>query len=437
MGRVHQKLATIPNRFAFIQCVEQCAEESDSISLMLIDVVRFSDVTTSYGMHVGDEFLLSIANRISMLFKDATKLGRLSGDVFGLLFDTQFTSEQLQQKFEHLVEHFKTPIQHHGHSFMADFNVGTYSCSTHQFTLTDFISRTEGALKQAKQNKYENFFPATTQQFKETARSLTLKADLQRALNNNELELFFQPKVDLNTLEVIGAECLMRWNHPLDGLLFPGPLIEAAESYNMMNELGYWTMENAFIHMRRFQQAGLSMMISVNISPTQLYDTRLVKNLEMFSHAYELPLSQFELELTEDVALSNSLMVKQQLDQLRDMGVSISIDDFGKGYSNLAYIRDINLDALKIDKTFILDIDNNPVNVAIIQAAKLIGDAKGCKVIAEGIETLRHLHVLREAGITQGQGFLFTQALPSQKFIEFAQSDICIGVSPLQRRLAK
>lgn len=436
MGRVHQKLAGIPNRYAFIHCVEQCMEDSGSVSLMLIDIVRFSDVTTSYGMHIGDEFLLSIANRISLLFKDADKLGRLSGDVFGLLFNTHLTNRQLQLKFEYLIEHFKTPIQHHGHSFIADFNVGAYSCHANQFTITDFISRTEGALKQAKQNKYENFFAATIKDFKETARSLTLKADLQRALNNNELELYFQPKVDLDTLEIIGAECLMRWNHPLDGLLFPGPLIEAAESYNMMNELGYWTMENAFIHMRRFRQAGLSILVSVNISPTQLYDTKLVKNLEMFSHAYELPLDFFELELTEDVALSNSLMVKQQLDQLRSMGVSISVDDFGKGYSNLAYIRDINLDALKIDKTFVLDIDNNPVNVAIIQAAKLIGDAKGCAVIAEGIETLRHLHVLREAGVKQGQGFLFTKALPSDEFIKFAQSDLCIGESPLKHRIS-
>lgn len=436
MARIHQNLAIIPNRYAFIHCIEQCAEASESVSLMLIDVVRFSDVTTSYGMHIGDEFLLSIANRISLLFKDANKLGRLSGDVFGLLFNTHLTNAQLQLKFEYLIEHFKTPIQHHGHSFIADFNVGAFSCHSHQFRITDFIARTEGALKQAKQNKYENFFAATSKDFKHTARSLTLKADLQRALNNQELQLYFQPKVDLNTLNIIGAECLMRWNHPLDGVLFPGPLIEAAESYNMMNELGYWTIENAFVHMQGFQQVGLSIVISVNISPTQLYDTKLVNNLVRFSELYQVSLNQLELELTEDVALSNSLMVKQQLDMLRSMGVSIAIDDFGKGYSNLAYIRDINLDVLKIDKTFVLDIDNNPVNIAIVQAAKLIGDAKGCAVVAEGIETLRHLHILREAGISQGQGFLFTPALPSDEFIKFAQTDLCIGDSPLKHRLS-
>jgi diguanylate cyclase (GGDEF)-like protein len=437
MGRVHNSLTAIPNRFAFIHCIEKCASQNDSVSLMLVDVVRFSDVTTSFGMHTGDQFLLSIANRISMLFKDATMLGRLSGDVFGLLFDNPMSGDQLQRKFEYLVEHFKTPIQHDGHAFIADFNVGAYSAETSGFNITDFVSRTEAALKQAKQNKYENFFLANPAVLQPSARSLALKADLQRALNKNELELYFQPKVDLNTLEIVGAECLLRWNHPIDGVLFPGPLIEAAESYNMMNELGYWTMENAFVHMREFDKAGLKIGLSVNISPTQLYDTQLVESLKALSASYEIALDRFELELTEDVALSNSLMVKKQLDQLRNLGLSISIDDFGKGYSNLAYIRDLTLDTLKIDKTFVLELDENPVNKAIIQAVKLIGDAKGCGVIAEGIETISHLHTLRESGIKQGQGFLFTPALPSKKFIDFAQSDLSIGYSPLNKRFKK
>ncbi|MBT0587306.1 putative bifunctional diguanylate cyclase/phosphodiesterase [Alteromonas oceanisediminis] len=433
MSRVHHNLSAIPNRYAFIHCIERLAEESDAISLLLIDVVRFSDVTTSYGMHIGDEFLLSIANRIALLFRESASIGRLSGDVFGVLFDCQLTAQEQNQKFEHLVEHFKTPIQHDGNAFIADFNVGAVSSSSADFKLTDFIARAEAALKQAKQNKYENFSTSDVRKQTRTSRTLTLKADLQRALVQNELELYFQPKVDLQTLEIIGAECLLRWNHPLDGILFPGPLIEAAESYNMMNELGYWTLENAFIHMRKFLMVGLDIVLSVNISPTQLYDSQLVNNLLLFAKTYELPLNRFELELTEDVALSNSLMVKGQLDALRNLGLSISIDDFGKGYSNLSYIRALNIDTLKIDKTFTLDIDQAAVNRAIIQAVKIIGDAKECKVIAEGIETLSHLHVLREIGIPQGQGYLFTKALPANEFIAFSQTDIIIGTSALHK----
>ncbi|WP_100641763.1 putative bifunctional diguanylate cyclase/phosphodiesterase [Alteromonas facilis] len=434
MSRIHPKLNAIPNRFAFINCIEQCAEQYDAVSIMLIDVVRFSDVTTSFGTHIGDEFLLSIANRIGLLFKDAKVLGRVSGDVFALLFEGHMSRNELMQKFEHLVEHFKTPIQRADHSFIADFNVGAAACKTQKFEITDFVARAEAALKQAKQNKYENFAYLADRKEQVNARSLTLKADLQRALDNNELELYFQPKIQLDNLKIVGAECLLRWNHPLDGVLFPGPLIEAAESYNMMNELGYWTIENAFKQMRRFAQSGIELSLSVNISPTQLYDSRLVSCLRQFSETYEIPLAQFELELTEDVALSNSLMVKRQLDELRHLGLSICIDDFGKGYSNLSYIRELAINTLKIDKTFVLELHDDNINKAIIQAVKLIGDAKGCKVVAEGIESVQHLHILRDVGIEQGQGFLFTRALPFDEFIAFAQQDISVGTSPLQTK---
>ncbi|HAU26511.1 MAG TPA: diguanylate phosphodiesterase, partial [Alteromonas australica] len=142
--------------------------------------------------------------------------------------------------------------------------------------------------------------------------------------------------------------------------------------------------------------------------------------------------NRVELELTEDVALSNSLMVKKQLDELRAMGIAISVDDFGKGYSNLAYIRDLDLTALKIDKTFVMELTDHPVNRAIIEAANIIGKAKGCAVIAEGVETIKQLHILREVGVRQGQGYLFSNAVPLGSFIQLAQRDIIVGTSPRQ-----
>jgi len=362
MSRPHTSLATIPNRFAFIDGVSKVASQCSELSLMLVDVVRFSDVTTSLGINVGDEFLLEIANRIQTLFGKEVALGRISGDVFGVVFPSVSNEATLRSSFDHLVEHFKVPMYHEDNAFMADFNVGVVcSNETHwvnnvtdkpTFDITAFVSRAEAALKQAKENKYENYFSLALKDKTDTGRSLALKADLKRALAQNELELYYQPKVNLDNLSVVGAECLLRWNHPLDGILFPGPLIEAAESYNMMNELGYWTLEQAFRTLAEFDAQRLSLSLSVNISPTQLYDNQLIPTLHMLSQSYSIPMTRLELELTEDIALSNSLMVKKQLDELRCLGISISVDDFGKGYSNLAYIRDLQLDALKIDKAF-------------------------------------------------------------------------------------
>ena len=426
----HTSLATIPNRFSFIDSISKKASSSASISLMLVDVVRFSDVTTSLGIHVGDRFLLEIANRIQLLFGQTAFVGRISGDVFGIVFPNTNNEQFMRQMFERLVEHFKTPMHYEGTAFIADFNVGVVCSGQCDFDITHFVSRAETALKQAKENKYENYYALTKSDKTDTGRSLALKADLKRALAQNELELYYQPKVDLKTLSVIGAECLLRWNHPLDGVLFPGPLIEAAESYNMMNELGYWTLEQAFRALVQLNELKMPIVLSVNISPTQLYDNQLVPTLTMLSDTYSMPLSSIELELTEDVALSNSLMVKKQLDELRSLGVSISVDDFGKGYSNLAYIRDLTLDALKIDKSFVMELEGDPVNRAIIEAAKVIGHAKECCVVAEGIETVEQLHILREIGVTQGQGYLFSRAIPFDDFVQLTQQEIIIGNSP-------
>ena len=426
----HTSLATIPNRYAFIDSISKRASRSGAISLMLVDVVRFSDVTTSLGIHVGDRFLLQIANRIQLLFGQSVYIGRISGDVFGIVFPNESNEGVMRKMFERLVEHFKTPMHYEGTAFIADFNVGVVCSDKREFEITRFVSRAETALNQAKENKYENYFALTKTDKADTGRSLALKADLKRALAQNELELYYQPKVNLATLEVIGAECLLRWNHPLDGVLFPGPLIEAAESYNMMNELGYWTLEQAFRALVELNALKMPIVLSVNISPTQLYDNQLVPTLTMLSETYAMPLTLIELELTEDVALSNSLMVKKQLDELRSFGVSVSVDDFGKGYSNLAYIRDLDLDALKVDKSFVMELEAHPVNRAIIEAAKVIGHAKGCSVVAEGIETIEQLHILREVGVAQGQGYLFSRAIRFKSFVALAQQEIIVGNSP-------
>ncbi len=435
MSRLHQSLATIPNRYAFIDHIDKSVAQHRHVSLLLIDVVRFSDVTSSLGINVGDRFLLEIANRLITLFPSQVLLGRISGDVFGIMLPGKHTPAQIQARFEHLVEHFKTPMHYDNHAFIADFNVGVASTPAEGFSLTRFVSRAEAALKQAKENKYENLYILGQEQKADTGRSLALKADLKRALSHNELELYFQPKVDLTSLRIVGAECLLRWNHPLDGVLFPGPLIEAAESYNMMNELAYWTFEQAFRSMVKLDERGFDLTLSVNISPTQLYDSKLIPTLTLLSATYNIALSRIELELTEDVALSNSLMARQQLTQLRALGVAISVDDFGKGYSNLAYIRDLDINALKIDKTFVMELGNNDVNQAIIEAAKIIGHAKGCEVIAEGIETLEQLHLLRDLGITVGQGYLFSRAVPLTEFARLASTEITVGGSPLRRAL--
>ncbi|MGO4893512.1 putative bifunctional diguanylate cyclase/phosphodiesterase [Flavobacterium sp. W21_SRS_FM6] len=429
MKNQHDSLISIPNRHVFLDQVNQIIQLAPEQSLLLIDVVRFSDVSSGFGYEFGDKILLEIANRIAHIFQEKALLGRVSGDVFGLVVKGIHSQEKLHELYSYLVEHFKAPISCEDHAFIADFNVGAASNQPANTDVNRFFSLAESALKQAKSNKFDNFQYAKLHKAEIGGRALALKADIARAFSHDELEIYFQPKVNLTTLDIIGAECLLRWNHPLDGVLFPGALIEAAESYNMMNEVGYWTLEQAFKSATVFNANGLSLKISVNMSPTQLYDIAFVSNLKKLGRKYQVEFEQFELELTEDVALSNSFLVKNQLAEIRALGMSIAIDDFGKGYSNLAYMRDIAIDTIKIDKTFVMELEQTPINRAIIEATQLIANAAKCELVAEGIETLQHLHILREIGITQGQGFLFSKAVPLEQFIVLAHQELAVGSS--------
>lgn len=425
----HESLLTIPNRYALLGKIEQILKTDANQSLLLIDVVRFSDVSACFGYDYGDKVLLEIANRIAFLFDKKAIFGRIGGDVFGLILPGTHQHKQLHEFYSHLVQHFKTPIQCDDHAFIADFNVGAASNPKNNSDINKFFSLAETALKQAKDNKFDNFQHVQNLTNDMSGRALALKADITRALNQGELEIYFQPKIELNTLQILGAECLLRWNHPLDGLIFPGALIEAAESYNMMNELGYWVLEEAFKGAAYLNSLGLRLKISVNMSPSQLYDLNFSENLKDMAQKHQVNLSQFELELTEDVALSNSILVKKQLSQIRSLGATIAIDDFGKGYSNLSYLRDIEIDCIKIDKSFIMQIDESPVNRAIVEASQLIAKAANCELVAEGIETIQHLHILREIGVVSGQGFLFSKAIRIDDFVELANKDLSVGTS--------
>jgi len=429
-------LNEIPNRYHFIEIIDQISVREKHFSLMLLDVMRFSDVSAAFGHKSGDELLLKIVNQINAIFTNAMAVGRLSGDIFGVVFTHAVTANTLRSEHERLYNHFKTPMSVCGTAFIADFNVGATIRKIPETNINTVISLAESALKKSKGNRHENFTLITDESSENSGRGLTLKADLRRALSREELELYFQAKVDLDDFSIIGGECLLRWNHPLDGIVFPGTLLQAAESYNMMNELGYWTLEKAMIAIANMNLQGHFIKISVNLSPMQLYDPQLVQTLTILLNKYNVKPHLLEIELTEDVALSNSLLVKRQLSEIGNMGISVSMDDFGKGYSNLSFIRDLNLSAIKIDKAFVLELNNSPVNSAIVQATKLICDAKGCDTYAEGIETVEQLSMLQSMGINKGQGFLFSQAVPIAKFLQqLAHGDFAYIVERESRKI--
>lgn len=416
MVEQHQSLLTVTSRHAFLDQLNDICSGRKHVSLILFDIIRFSDINTHYGLKQGDDCLIYVVNLLVKLFGDSCVVGRLTNDVLAVVIKSSCNDQQFKNHYHHVREHFKRPVIVNEHAIFIDFNVGASTGNTISVDMNRLVAGAESALRLSKTNQFQNFHAVYLSAKKQPSEYITLKSDLHRALEKSELELYYQPKVNLLSGNVTGAECLLRWHHPEHGLIYPLQLIQATESYNMMNEVGYWVVIQAFKAARLLQQMGQDLVLSINMSPTQLYDVSFSANLARLMRTYDIDSQYIQLELTEDIVLSDSVLVRNQLNSLKSLGFSIAMDDFGKGYSNLSYVRDIELDTIKIDKSFVLGVLDNPVNESIIQAINLIADAMQAHVVAEGIETLAQLQKVQAANVEVGQGFLFSPAVPFDEF---------------------
>ncbi len=417
MAIQHTSLMTVFSRHAFLEQLNTACADNKHVSLMLFDIIRFSDINNHYGIKQGDDCLIYVVNLLSRLFGDDAIVGRLTTDVIAVVLTVSCNDQQFKNHYQYVREHFKRPVKINEQSIFVDFNVGASTGNTISVDMNRIVAGAESALRLSKTNQFQNFHTVYLSAKKLSSEHITLKSDLYRALEQAELELYYQPKVDLCTGDVVGAECLLRWHHPELGLIFPKQLIEATESYNMMNEVGYWVVIQAFKAARDLKSINQDLVLSINMSPTQLFDVSFAANLARLMRTYSVDARSIQLEITEDVVLSDSMLVRDQLNALRSLDLSIAMDDFGKGYSNLSYVRDIQLDTIKVDKSFVLGINDNPINESIIHAINVIAKAMKAEVVAEGIENVQQLQKVKNADVGIGQGFLFSPAVPFDEFL--------------------
>lgn len=409
----------VPSRFSFINNVRELVENNQAFSLLFLDVIRFSDINRYYGYSAGDQVLAEITQRLLTIQKEKCFIGKVSDDVFGIVIKGNLSEFQVKQFSQQITQMFTSPVTINDQSIVIDFKIAAARYPQNSADFEQLFSIIESTLLKIKRTRYEKFSLAPlSAKHLDNGKAITLQSDLRRALLDNELELYLQPKVALNdNYKISGAECLLRWNHPIDGLLIPSPIIETAETYHMMDSLGNWILKSGFWSALNLVMAGCKTDIAINVSPTQLYDNNLIANLKRFSDETSVPLSSIELELTENIILVNSLLISERIKQLKDLGLKISIDDFGTGYSNLAYIRNLPVDTIKIDKIFIDEINNHMVNQAIVGAIVQIANAMNATVVAEGIETMQQAETLKKLGVDYGQGFLFSRPMDLDGFI--------------------
>ncbi len=401
--------------------LREMREHGDKVALLMIDVDRFRQINESLGHDVGDELLKQIALRISENSQDADTVARLGSDEFAIII-TARNRVQVAKFCEILLEDLKAPYQIGPQEYFISTSIGITQAPDNGREIQSLLLQANTAVRQAKYlggNNYE-FYSRMLQNL--SSQRLSMESDLRKAVQRNELEAYYQPKLSLRTGQITSVEALVRWNHPELGMISPNDFIPVAEESGLIMAIGEQVLHQACSQAKEWNRQGLGgIRVAVNVSAYQLRQANLPIVVRDVLRSTDLSPEQLDLELTESALMENASHTQSMLSRLRNMGICITIDDFGTGYSSLSYLKRFPINALKIDQMFISDVHKNVDDAAITKAIILLANSLNLEVIAEGVELQEHLDFLREHNCDTVQGFLIAKPLNAIKMTELLQ----------------
>lgn len=418
----HDELTHLPNRHLFSQLVEQALKvaqhEQHNCAVLMLDLDHFKDVNDSYGHLHGDELLQQVARRLKHNCRAVDILARLGGDEFAIFLPELAAPEDAALMAEKLIEALSQPwLLANEYEVTLGASIGISLYPEHADNTAAMLQGADSALYKAKAAG-RSTFTFYADEFTQAARDrLTMEARLRKAIRLGHLRVFYQPQLDITTGQIIGAEALVRWFDPEQGMIPPVRFIPVAESCGLINDIGSFVLKQSCQQGQHWRQLGLApITLAVNVSPSQFkrFDMKALISETLQDTGF--PADGLELELTESALMENEEAVITTLNQLRGLGIRLAIDDFGTGYSSLAYLKRFPLDVLKIDKKFIDDIPQSHDDMAIAIAIIGIAHTLGFKVLAEGVETTTQLEFLRQQHCDYYQGYLCSPPLPADKF---------------------
>jgi len=423
----HDTLTGLPNRALLLDRLESAtfrAQRNNSMSaLMMVDIDNLKLINETLGHHNGDKIIQSVASRLSQSIRDTDTLSRSGGDEFNLIIENIKNLEDvglLAAKFSDIIEHRLTIMDHEIH-IKASIGISLYPQDGTD--IGSLLSNADAALYRAKEqggNVYEFYSPELG---KQANRRLKLENNLRQAIENDELVVYYQPKIDLNSGFANGMEALVRWNHPSQGIIPPDEFIPIAEETGLIIPLGKQVIKKACAQFKKWQDDDIPVTnISINVSARQFKEEDLVTLFEETLEKNRLDATHIELELTESALLHNEDHAESTLKQLHKMGLKISIDDFGTGYASLSYLKRLPIDILKIDKSFTDGILHDPDDIAIVNAIYGLAKGLGLKLVAEGIETSEQLARVKSIGVDYGQGYYWSPPKPAEQYAALLQS---------------
>lgn len=424
----HDPLTKLPNRALaesrLEQEIEQAHRHHQQLSVLFIDLDRFKQVNDSFGHLVGDELLVSVAQRLNERLREGDTLGRLGGDEFILIASPLQDKQDAAIIARDLIHALSEPfILSNGVEVFIGGSIGISLFPDNGSNVADLTKNADAAMYLAKESGRNQFSFYTSELNADARNKLELENDLRRAVLQNELQLNFQPKVDIRTGAICGAEALARWQKPDSTWVSPYKFIPLAEKSGVILTIGNWVLEQTCEQIRSWLDAGLpAVCVAVNVSARQFRSGHLDKLVAAALDKFNIPPQCLELELTESMLVHEPDLAIAMLHKLKKVGVKLSLDDFGTGYSNFGYLRRFPIDSLKIDQSFVQGVTTRAEDAMIVDSIIGLAQRMKLRVIGEGVETNEQLVYLSTRGCDELQGFLFSEALPADEFAALLKS---------------
>jgi len=422
----HDTLTGLPNRRFFMDCLYKAVHNAEECNLkfgvMFIDVDKFKYINDSHGHEMGDLILIEVAKRIRECLRSSDVVARFGGDEFTILLSSISGAKDVEIVAQRMITLFREPVELEGHLFNLSCSIGIALYPSNGRVVDELLKRADIALYTVKEQGRNGFLFFHSDMEQKSLERILLENELRKAIQQQQFYIEYQPKKNLYTGELIGMEALVRWEHPELGRIAPDKFIPIAEETGLINPLGEWVLRQGCFQNKEWQNQGyMPLKLSVNLSVRQLAQPNFAEKVKGILSESGLDAKWLELEVTESIFadIENSAST---LEEIRRLGIHVSIDDFGTGYSSLSYIKNLPIDTLKIDGSFIRDIHLNKENEAIVKGIIDIAHTLNLNVIAEGVESQEQLLTLIQNGCNQGQGYLFSKPLFRDEFEVYLKS---------------
>jgi diguanylate cyclase (GGDEF)-like protein len=413
---LHDALTGLPNRELFRDRIDQAIRTSRRVGeapvVMIMDLDHFKEINDTLGHHYGDLLLEEVARRLQAGLRESDTVARLGGDEFGVLLPRVASGQDASAVAQQLLMHLREPFVLEGMRLEIDASVGIAMYPTHGEDVETLNQRADIAMYSAKQagRGYAIFEPELD---RHSPRRLALAGGLRSAINQGEIKLYYQPKAELRTGQIVGVEALARWDHPEFGIVGPSEFVPIAEQTGLITPLTSHVLDVALRQIREWNDSGLDLSIAVNLSARSFLDTQLAVEIPRLLARWDVDADKLELEITESMLMTDPARAEATLTRLSQIGLTLSIDDFGTGYSSLANLKRLPVDVIKIDKSFVMEMAVDASDAAIVRSTIDLAHNLGLRVVAEGVESedaWRHLEAL---GCDYAQGYYLSRPLPA------------------------